>query len=99
MGAVARLLAEKKPAVVYAPAVTDGHPDHWGSNRVLYAALKARRRRAGAARLLVRGYEVWSPLPANRLCDITAQADLKRRAIELFPSQTRSTTTPAPRWA
>jgi LmbE family N-acetylglucosaminyl deacetylase len=87
---VARLLAETKPAVVYAPAVTDGHADHWGANRVLYAALNF----AGlsgelSSNLLIRGYEVWTALPANLLCDISAQADLKRRAIELFTSQTR----------
>jgi LmbE family N-acetylglucosaminyl deacetylase len=76
--------------VVYAPAVTDGHPDHWGANRVLHAALDlACLSGVLSPRLLIRGYEVWTALPANVLCDITAQADLKRRAIELFPSQTR----------
>jgi LmbE family N-acetylglucosaminyl deacetylase len=86
--ALADLLRQRRPAIVYAPALTDRHPDHWATNRILRLALD----RLDAQQLdhmLIRGYEVWSPLPANRMADITPVAQIKRDAIAVFVSQTR----------
>ena len=38
--------------------------------------------------MVIRGYEVWTPAPANRCVDITQTAEVKRQAIDVFASQT-----------
>ncbi len=83
-----KVLAQCKPAIIYCPSVTDCHPDHWATNRVLRKALD-RLPPASTRHLLIRGYEIWTPLPANRMVDITEVADKKKRAIDQFVSQTR----------
>jgi len=82
----AEIFRDKQPAIVYVPALTDRHPDHWGTNQILRAALDLLPA-AQVNQMLIRGYEVWSPVPANRLMDITAQFDLKRQAISQFKTQ------------
>jgi LmbE family N-acetylglucosaminyl deacetylase len=84
---LAELLRKYKPAIVYLPALTDAHIDHWATNRILRGALNCLTPMERPPS--IRGYEVWSPLPANRLVDISAQADLKRQAIDLFESQVK----------
>lgn len=86
--ALADLLRQRRPAIVYAPALTDRHPDHWATNRILHLALD-RLDGQQLDQMLIRGYEVWSPLPANRMADITSVAQIKRDAIAVFVSQTR----------
>ncbi len=71
-----------RPEMVYAPFFLDPHPDHVAATRLL-AAVAARGTRIGTCYL----YEVWSPLVPNALVDITADADLKRRAINAHRSQ------------
>jgi LmbE family N-acetylglucosaminyl deacetylase len=83
---VVETLNDNRPTIIYAPALTDRHPDHWATNSVLHAAL-AQMPADWARDVLIRGYEVWSPLPANRLLDISAQFELKRQAVSLFESQ------------
>lgn len=80
------IIAEKKPRVVYLPALTDAHVDHWNTNRALCDALRRLPRNQHPQ--FIRGYEVWAPLPANRLVDIAPFKDLKKQAIDLFESQT-----------
>jgi len=82
-----QLFCEKNPTYVYLPAPTDGHPDHWSTNRVLHALLPMLPREM-AQRLIIRGYEIWTPTFANRCVDITTTADVKRQAIDAFPTQT-----------
>jgi LmbE family N-acetylglucosaminyl deacetylase len=84
---LARIFTEHRPKYVYLPALTDSHPDHWATNRVMYALLKRLPADLTAA-LIFRGYEVWSPVLANLTVDITEAAELKREAINAFPSQT-----------
>jgi len=81
------IIEDKKPRIIYLPALTDAHIDHWNTNRALRAALSRLPREALPR--LIRGYEVWSPLPANRLVDIAAYRELKKQAIDVFESQTR----------
>jgi len=88
VAAVVKILTERKPGIIYAPALTDHHADHWATNRILRKSIDALP--ADLCRdLLIRGYEVWTPLPANRMADITQTADAKHKAIEAFASQTR----------
>lgn len=84
---IARQLDRVDPAVVYLPWALDGHPDHIATCR---AASRALVRVAGAGPgpgPRVREYEVWSPLTANCLVDITAQLDTKLEALGRFTSQ------------
>lgn len=81
------LFREKSPRYVYLPALTDGHPDHWSANCLLHAALGKLGKNI-LEKLVIRGYEVWTPALANCCVDITAMADWKRQAIDAFPSQT-----------
>jgi len=79
--AVERLVGEYRPDVLYAPFVTDAHPDHRAAAR-LVAGLASRR-----PELLVAAYEVWTPLHPTCLVDITAQAERKTEALACFQSQ------------
>jgi len=85
---VHRILAEKKPSLIYAPSIVDDHRDHRATNRILRLALEQSPKEI-ASGLRIRGYEVWTPLPANRMVDISPVEALKRQAIDLFASQTR----------
>lgn len=88
--AVARLttwLDELQPQIVYLPFVMDLLEDHWQTARLFNAAIQ----RCGAWRdqLVVRAYEVWAPVPANRVADITAHAERKRELLDLYATQLR----------
>jgi LmbE family N-acetylglucosaminyl deacetylase len=88
VAALTKIINQRKPAIIYAPGLTDHHCDHWATNRIVRKSLDqlpAEQTRD----LIIRGYEVWTPLPANRMVDITQVAETKRRAIEAFVSQTR----------
>jgi len=87
---VAAALEQRRPAVIYAPALTDFHPDHWAANRILRLALD-RLPSPLLGNLVIRGYEIWSTLPANRTADITPVIKIKEQAIAAFASQTKST--------
>lgn len=88
VSALARLLREIRPSLVYVPFVYDLHNDHWEANRVLAAAV-AQLDPADATGVIVRGYEVWSPLLANRVADISTVMPLKLKALACFASQLR----------
>ncbi len=88
VAALVKILTDRKPAIIYAPALTDHHADHWATNRILRKSLDALPADL-CGNLIIRGYEVWTPLPANRMADITQTADTKHLAIEAFVSQTR----------
>jgi LmbE family N-acetylglucosaminyl deacetylase len=76
-----RAFAETHPDLVVLPWFGDDHRDHAAVNRAFA--------RTGIARnVRVLGCEIWSPLPANRLVDITAVADDKRRAIAAHTADT-----------
>jgi LmbE family N-acetylglucosaminyl deacetylase len=85
--AVDRLLRELErvdPQAVFLPFLLDDHPDHRAANRIFAAAAP---HFAGSC-MEVYAYEVWTPLPANRLVDISSVADIKEKAIRIHASQT-----------
>jgi N-acetylglucosamine malate deacetylase 1 len=84
MEQLAETFARFAPKYVYLPALTDEHHDHWATNCIFHSLLSKMDR---AGELVIRGYEVWTPLPANRLVDISDVAELKRQAIGAFASQ------------
>jgi LmbE family N-acetylglucosaminyl deacetylase len=81
---LAEIYAQSRPKFIYLPALTDEHHDHWATNRIFHSLLA---RMNPKDELIIRGYEVWTPAPANRLVDITLTAELKREAIGAFVSQ------------
>lgn len=69
-----RALAERcRPELVLVPWPLDGHPDH--------RAAAAAACEAVAADVPMWGGEVWTPLPATRVVDVTPQIERKERAI------------------
>ena len=85
-GLLRELIAQRQPDVVVLPHVTDRHPDH---TAVAPALVRALDRLDEAIRpALFLGYEIWSPVKASIVIDITAQADRKIAAINEHSSQT-----------
>lgn len=84
VAALADALARRAPSAVFLPFLTDLHHDHWITNCLFVDA--ARRARLPPA-VACWGYEVWTPLVANAVVDITAAADRKRLAMREFSSQ------------
>ncbi|MGI8535965.1 MAG: PIG-L deacetylase family protein [Mycobacteriales bacterium] len=71
---LAGILAETRPEVLLLPWFLDGHPDHQAlSTALAYAGPRPD--------LQVWGYETWTPLPANRLVDVTAVIERKQAAL------------------
>jgi LmbE family N-acetylglucosaminyl deacetylase len=78
------VLATTDPELVYLPLFTDLHPDHRAANELfLAAAARVRLRRSTRCW----AYEVWRPVPANVLVDISATIERKREAMRAFESQ------------
>jgi LmbE family N-acetylglucosaminyl deacetylase len=84
VGALADAVARHAPTAIFLPFLTDLHHDHWITNCVFVDA--ARRARLSPS-IACWGYEVWTPLIANAVVDITAAEDRKRTAMQQFESQ------------
>jgi len=74
------------PDVIYAPHLGENHSDH---HFVARAAVAAMARWSGTATLL--GYEVWSPMEAGWVLEVTDDYETKRRAVRCYPSQLQHT--------
>lgn len=88
-GSVAKmdeLLRALRPDHVYLPFVMDLHEDHWQTNCIFYEAAR-RLPAAQTVQLTCLGYEIWTPLFANRVVDISDVIELKLRAVAEFQSQ------------
>lgn len=78
------VLRQVRPDVVYLPCLTDTHPDHWMTNCLfIEAALRAQL----PPTLACWGYEIWAPVVANTIIDITDTIDVKQQAMRTFVSQ------------
>lgn len=75
-----------EPDVIYAPHPGESHSDH---HFVALAASAALARWSGTAALL--GYEVWSPMQAGWVLEVTDDYETKRRAVRCYPSQLEHT--------
>ncbi|MCB9307089.1 MAG: PIG-L family deacetylase [Lewinellaceae bacterium] len=75
------LIDRFKPDLVYLPAFTDNHSDHFSTNRILKAT--------APAKAMIAAYEVWTPLVPNLVVDISAEMDRKTEAIRAHRSQLR----------
>ncbi len=77
-----QVLLELQPDLIFTPFVTDIHPDHFTLNRILEAALAAAP--FDASRCQMCYSEIWSLVPGNAYCDISAQERTVERLIELY---------------
>lgn len=82
IGRMAEAIVQSDADLVYAPALTEMHPDH---RIVAMAAMEAVRRVGGERRLAM--YEVGVAQYPNVLLDISGVFDDKRAAIQCFTSQ------------
>jgi LmbE family N-acetylglucosaminyl deacetylase len=73
------VIDEMHPDAIFVPWPMDAHPDH----RAVATAVAAC---ALAPATEIWGYEVWAPLPANRLVDVTQAWPRKTAALELHRS-------------
>ena len=82
------------PDLIYVPWEGEAHSDHTKAWSALALAFKSLR--AGAESILPRvlEYEVWSPLPADYIIDVTRTADKKRQAMLAHASQVAYTDYP-----
>jgi len=79
---IAARLAETGARLLYHPWEGECHLDH---RAAALAADRARELAGGGVRAL--GYEVWSPLPAGVVLDITRVRELKEQALSHYTSQ------------
>lgn len=75
-----------EPDVIYSPHLGESHSDH---HFVALAAVAALGRWTGTATLL--GYEVWSPMQADWVLEVTDDYATKRAAVRCYPSQLEHT--------
>lgn len=83
---VAHLITERAPQVIYYPCAMEMHPDHWTASLLLGRLIDSGEAPV-LATTLCRAYEAWTPLPPNRLVDISDVFDIKIKALKSFESQ------------
>jgi len=81
---VTELVRRVEPDIVYAPWIRESHVDHHVLARVVQVALHAAGFQGRAW-----GYEVWTPLIATRIVDITPVFERKQKAMREHLSQLR----------
>jgi LmbE family N-acetylglucosaminyl deacetylase len=79
---LAARMAELQPDIVYAPWIGEHHLDHHVLARVVRAACELSGFEGDAW-----GYEVWSPLVATRIVDVTRVYPMKVQALKKHQSQ------------
>lgn len=84
VAALAGVLRALAPEAVFLPFFTESNTDHWMTNVIFLAA--ARRAKLGRG-VRCWGFEVWTPLPANTMVDVTEIMETKREAMAEFHSQ------------
>ena len=72
---LAKIIEAFQPNWVFVPWLLDSHSDHWRIARASCAVLARTR----VEKILY--YEIWTPVPATHVVDITAFAELKREAV------------------
>jgi len=75
-------LQAARPQCIFLPFFLDDHPDHVATN-LIFAALAPQLK----GKMQVFAYEVWTPLPPNRIVDISAVVSVKEEAIHKHVSQ------------
>ncbi len=79
-------LEATRPDVVYLPSMLDTHLDHWATHRLFHEVTRVFSP-SPRWRPVYREYEVWTPLLANRLVDISDVFHVKQEALKQYESQ------------
>ena len=79
------LLESFDPDIVYVPSFDDPNSDHAETVKILAAALSGVK-----VNPQIVNYEVWQPVFANRIVDVTAEFAKKKQALEIHRSQLKS---------
>jgi len=79
------LLTSFSPDIIYVPSFDDPNSDHIETVKIFAAALSASK-----IDPLIINYEVWQPVFANRIIDVTGEFAKKREALEAHRSQLKS---------
>jgi LmbE family N-acetylglucosaminyl deacetylase len=80
------ILGRERPDCVYLPSFLENHADHRATSGALLAAVAGTR-----FEFECRSYEVWTPLFPNRVVNIDATMELKKRALACYRSQLAQT--------
>lgn len=84
-----RVISRQATQLIFAPALTETHPDHQAVGLSAIQALRdlQEAQDPNASQTELWFYEVSSPLTPNRLIDISAAEPIKQQAIQCFASQ------------
>lgn len=88
--AMASLVLELKPDIIYIPSFLDDHPDHKQTNNILSLSLKEASKHIFNYNPQILMSEVWSPILPNRIIDITDVIDIKKQSINCHKTQLKS---------
>jgi LmbE family N-acetylglucosaminyl deacetylase len=81
---LADVLGRVRPEAVFLPSLADPHDDHWMTNGLF---MEAAIRSGLQPTVSCWGYEIWSPVLANTVVDVTAIIEEKRAAMQAYESQ------------
>ena len=85
--AMAKVLEEIKPTVVYVPSFFDHHFDHFSANKILVDALKKI-----SVKLTIMGYEVWDNMPfPNFILNISDHFEKKAGILSHYTTPLKAT--------
>ena len=79
------LIGQIKPDIIFLPSFLDNHPDHRTTNEIFINATSGLPKEL--KNFEVWAYEVWTPVFANRIVDITLYTKTKEEAIKAYESQ------------
>ncbi|EKD99053.1 MAG: N-acetylglucosaminylphosphatidylinositol deacetylase [uncultured bacterium] len=83
---ILKTITRYKPDLVFAPSLSEIHPDHLATARAACAAAESLEQRGGTAPIIL-FYEIGAPQRPDLLVDITAVWSLKQQAMQSFSSQ------------
>ena len=79
------LIKRVKPDIIFVPSFLDNHPDHRAVNEILINVLSQEKFEGG-----IWAYEVWTPIFANRIVNITSNIETKKQAMATQKSQLKA---------
>ena len=79
------LIKRVKPDIIFVPSFLDNHPDHRAVNEILFKSIAQEN-----PNLPIWLYEIWTPIFANRIVNITDVIEEKQAAIATQESQLKS---------
>lgn len=81
------LIEHVKPDIIFLPSFLDNHGDHRVVNEIF---INAARKYPEISKVQIWAYEIWTPILANRLVDITLYIKTKKEAILAHESQLKT---------